>query len=291
MGFNIDKIKQIFLVILVLILILYSQKTEIRDLNKPWETNKPIEVFFCKQDNCTDILIKNQLEKCAFYTMSNKDLKIDKLITKDDVKKRPMHNKFCVTGETIITGSYNPEENQQDNNNLIMIHSKYLSENYKKEFEEIWWKKPDEKTKYTEITLNNQIVKNYFCPDDNCEEVIIKEIKKAQREIYFMTFSFTNQKIAEALIQKSNITIKGIMEKFQKGEHSMYERLKNNGIQVKWDGNTWYMHHKVFIIDNETVITGSANPTKSGMWENDENIIIIKSKRIAKKFLEEFNRI
>jgi len=51
------------------------------------------------------------------------------------------------------------------------------------------------------------------------------------------------------------------------------------------------MHHKVFIIDNETVATGSYNPTESGNSRNDENLLIIHDKEIASAYLEEFQRI
>ena len=51
------------------------------------------------------------------------------------------------------------------------------------------------------------------------------------------------------------------------------------------------MHHKVFIIDQETVITGSFNPTNAGDSKNDENILIIKDKGIAKQFKEEFDKV
>ena len=51
------------------------------------------------------------------------------------------------------------------------------------------------------------------------------------------------------------------------------------------------MHHKVFIIDNETVVTGSMNPTGNGNSKNDENILIIHDSEIAKQYAEEFWRI
>ena len=47
----------------------------------------------------------------------------------------------------------------------------------------------------------------------------------------------------------------------------------------------------MFIIDNETVVTGSFNPTLSGDTRNDENILIIHDKEIAKEFLEEFENM
>jgi len=51
------------------------------------------------------------------------------------------------------------------------------------------------------------------------------------------------------------------------------------------------LHHKVFIIDGETVITGSMNPTNAGDELNDENILIIHDRNIASSYIEEFNCI
>ena len=51
------------------------------------------------------------------------------------------------------------------------------------------------------------------------------------------------------------------------------------------------MHHKVFIIDNSTVITGSFNPSKNGDERNDENMLVIKDREIAALFLDEFERV
>ena len=48
------------------------------------------------------------------------------------------------------------------------------------------------------------------------------------------------------------------------------------------------MHHKVFIIDNETVITGSYNPTKHANEKNDENILVIHGREIAGEYVQEF---
>ena len=89
-----------------------------------------------------------------------------------------------------------------------------------------------------------------------------------------------------------NIEIKGIFETLGTGsKNTQYQRLKDFGIDVKKDKNKKTMHHKVFIIDNKTVITGSMNPTGSGNYRNDENLVIIHNKEIADKFLEEFDEL
>ena len=51
------------------------------------------------------------------------------------------------------------------------------------------------------------------------------------------------------------------------------------------------MHHKVFIIDENIVITGSFNPTESADKRNDENILIIHDSIVAGKYLGEFDRV
>ena len=72
---------------------------------------------------------------------------------------------------------------------------------------------------------------------------------------------------------EKNIKIKGIFETTQAGsKYSQYKRLKDFGLDVIKDKNKANMHHKVFIIDNEIVITGSFNPSESGNKRNDENV-------------------
>ncbi|MBS1266551.1 MAG: hypothetical protein MAG795_00518 [Candidatus Woesearchaeota archaeon] len=48
------------------------------------------------------------------------------------------------------------------------------------------------------------------------------------------------------------------------------------------------MHHKVFIIDNRTLITGSYNLTMSADKRNDENMLIIEESKLPQRFLHEF---
>jgi phosphatidylserine/phosphatidylglycerophosphate/cardiolipin synthase-like enzyme len=51
------------------------------------------------------------------------------------------------------------------------------------------------------------------------------------------------------------------------------------------------MHHKVIIIDDQIVITGSYNFSKSAKTRNDENTLVIHSPEIAGLYREEFERV
>jgi phosphatidylserine/phosphatidylglycerophosphate/cardiolipin synthase-like enzyme len=62
-------------------------------------------------------------------------------------------------------------------------------------------------------------------------------------------------------------------------------------VPVKVDGNKYTMHHKVIVIDNSIVVTGSFNFTKSADTENDDNVLVIYDPAVAKQYLDEFDRI
>ena len=282
-----------------------------------------IDVYFCPRDNCEEKLIniikESQKVNCAFYELNLNNLagflieknasvvvdndnydKSRKLISsiKKDNRTALMHDKFCIfDGKIISTGSFNPtvNDNTKNNNNLVIISSEYLAGNYNDEFQSFLADKfgKDEKVKYSKIILNNEVlIENYFCPEDNCEQHVYDVINKAKRRIYFMAFSFTSDKLGDLVIKKSNETeVKGIFEKTQgTTEYSEYNNMKKAGLNVIFDKNPKFMHHKVFIVD-DTVITGSYNPTSSGNYNNDENVVIIYDDVIADKFIEEFDYV
>ena len=107
-----------------------------------------------------------------------------------------------------------------------------------------------------------------------------------------MSFSFTNEDIADALIMKNDLDIRGIFDAQQaSNQFSQLKRLKEFGIDVKKDANKYKMHHKVFIIDHQSVVTGSFNPTLSADTKNDENLLVVHDDKIAKLFLREFDNL
>jgi phosphatidylserine/phosphatidylglycerophosphate/cardiolipin synthase-like enzyme len=59
---------------------------------------------------------------------------------------------------------------------------------------------------------------------------------------------------------------------------------------VRQDGNPRTFHHKVFLIDDEIVITGSLNFSENADDSNDENVVIVANGDIAAQYLGEFER-
>lgn len=131
----------------------------------------------------------------------------------------------------------------------------------------------------------------YFCPEDECQTHLIEKIGKAEKSIYFLVYSFTDNEIADELLGKigEGVIVRGFFDKSQNSKWSVYPELEEKAdVQVYGKG---VLHHKVFIIDNETVVTGSYNPTQNGNENNDENMLVLHDKRIAASFLAEFNSL
>jgi len=236
-------------------------------------------------------------EEDSFYPQ----LKNFCLAKKDTITTGLMHNKFCVIDEKVVwTGSYNPGTYAvYANNDAVAIESEQLAELYTKEFEKLWdgfGYKPA--TKYNnKIRFNeNETAEVYFSPEDGDISLArIKEVLQGARtSIYFAEFTITHPDIAEILIQKANagIDVRGIVEYDQIGVYSKYRNLKNMNVNVKKDKNYCFsFHHKFFIIDDKTVITGSLNPTKAGFGKNRENVLIIHSTEAAQEYLRYFKNI
>ena len=235
--------------------------------------------------------------------------KLDNIKIYSDVKRGTrynnfMHNKFCVIDDDIFfTGSANPTGNGLvfNNNNIVKFESKYLSQNYYAEFEQmkdgVYGTNKKSVLKYNNITLNFENesfgISTYFCPEDNCVEPVLNLLDNAKDEILFASFAFTNDDIKSSLKMKDyqGVNVSGVLEtRSQNLKGSDYKELKEE-FSFVLDKNKKTMHHKFFVVDGRYVITGSMNPTGSGVKYNDENIIIIDNVKMAQKFREEYLRL
>lgn len=266
------------------------------------EEEGTIEVFFCDKVDCLEVfksrVISTDSISCALYHADSKfmnalkDKNVRFVFDEDHAFEKGivesgsglMHNKFCVWDDFVWTGSWNPSQGMSIANNVILIQSKTLANAYLKEFDELYSGTFHKgKSSPGIVKLNGNIVEAYFCPEDNCKEQVLRMLKSAKSSVHFMTFSFTDDDIGNLLIDKMSygIEVKGVFDP-RKDKYSEFEKLSSFSKISK-------LHHKVFIIDNHTVITGSYNPSKNANERNDENIVIIRDESVAQLFEEEFS--
>ncbi len=144
------------------------------------------------------------------------------------------------------------------------------------------------------IRVQDTDIKVYFSPNGGCRRAIITEIDSAKKEILVAMYYFTNREIAQALVRAKDrgVKIKVLLDESQtKEKFSKYRYLINRGMNVHIDRKNGLMHNKFAIIDGFILITGSYNWTSSAEHKNRENLLIIKNKDLAQRYIAEFHRL
>ncbi len=217
-----------------------------------------------------------------------------------DERSAFMHNKFMVVdSEFVWTGSTNFTENgnYRNNNNSIVFASPELAANYTVEFEEMFngefGPTSTANTPNPGVAIGDIWVESYFAPEDTPDQWLIEAVSEAQSSIRVMIFSFTLDPLYEAIAERgaAGVDVRGIFE--TRGANTQYSecpRLLADGFQVRMDSNPRTFHHKVLIIDERIVATGSFNFSANATESNDENLLIIHSPEIAAEYMAEFDR-
>lgn len=210
-----------------------------------------------------------------------------------------MHNKFYIfDNKILITGSANLSHTDMsgfNSNSAVVIESEEVAQIYKREFEQMFRGKfhNDKISSPSKIIdLSGIGVRIYFSPKDkSITNAVIPLINQAKEYIYIPTFVLTDRKVAAALIEAKNrgVEVKIIIDALNASvQHSKHKELRSSGIQVKTENYAGKMHSKSMIIDDKYTITGSMNFSYSGENKNDENLIVIEDKNIAKVYKEFF---
>lgn len=219
----------------------------------------------------------------------------------DDGRTALMHNKFIVfDNQTVWTGSTNLTRNGmfRNNNNVIVIHDEIVAAIYELEFTEMLGgefgpKSPSRlDVQYTE--KSGFPIQVLFAAEDEVVDQLIPIVASADSEILFMAFSFTNDALGNAILERAeaSVDVAGVFEK--RGSETQFSQLTPMycaDLAVLQDGNPGTMHHKVIIIDRSIVITGSLNFSDNANDSNDENVFIVSSPEIAAEYVAEFDRI
>jgi phosphatidylserine/phosphatidylglycerophosphate/cardiolipin synthase-like enzyme len=211
-----------------------------------------------------------------------------------------MHDKIIIIdGKILFMGSWNLSYNDtyRNNNNLLRITDPKLIENYQAKFNELFvdkrfGTKAQVKVPYPSLTIDGVQVENYFSPEDEVMAKLAKYVEGAKKSVHSMIFTFTHDTLSSAMIAraKAGVQVQVVIENRGASQGAMVD-LYCAKLPVKTDGNKYTLHHKVIIIDGETVITGSYNFTKSADDINDDNILVIHSPAVAALYEKEFQKM
>jgi mitochondrial cardiolipin hydrolase len=132
----------------------------------------------------------------------------------------------------------------------------------------------------------------YFSPGNDCLNAILESINSATHSLKVCVFTISDDRISEALVNafEKGITVKILTDNeklFDKG--SDIRMLATVGIPLRVDITQNHMHHKFAIIDNEAILTGSYNWTRSAANYNHENVLITHDRDTVLAYCQQFD--
>lgn len=134
----------------------------------------------------------------------------------------------------------------------------------------------------------------FFSPGDDCRNAILSQIAHARSTIDVCVFTVSDNIIVEKLIDAWE---KGIKVRIVTDNDKQYDRgsdifrMKEKGIPIRTDSTPDHMHHKYAIFDQQILLFGSYNWTRSAALNNNEDIAVVDSKVLVTKFSEEFETL
>ena len=128
---------------------------------------------------------------------------------------------------------------------------------------------------------------------------LIEKINAAQTSIHIASFEFDLTPVADALIaaRQRGVDVRWVtddehgLEADEEPGHGQFAMLQEAGIEVRSDERSALMHNKFWIFDRQTVWTGSTNITESGIFKQNNNVLVIHSPQLAGIYEAEFDEM
>ena len=120
-------------------------------------------------------------------------------------------------------------------------------------------------------------------------------IDNARGAVDMATFEFNNKVLTKAVLDAHarGVQVRVVTDDEHgfEDEDSTLQQLVDAGIPVVDDERSALMHNKFTIIDGTTVWTGSMNYTRNGTYRNNNNLLMLRSRRAVESYQAEFNEM
>jgi len=124
------------------------------------------------------------------------------------------------------------------------------------------------------------------------DEPLAAAIDQARLSVDVAVYSLNLWSIRDALIHahKRGVVVRMVMER-DNMDNQEIQQIMDAGIPIIGDQREGLMHNKFVVIDRSEVWTGSMNFTTYGAYEDNNNLIRLRSQLVAADFTTEFNEM
>ena len=242
--------------------------------------------------------------QCLAYNVGKNSVLVSGHASREEIENsnRIMHNKFFVVDHSHIwTGSANISNSGTggyNSNAVAVVHSEDVARVYTNEFERLWNRGATcdkESDGVEEFELDSGRLTTWFSPQDaSLRYGVGSLIARARSNINASVFFLTDKYVTANLIaaHRRGVKVRVIIDATSaKNGYSKHEILREAGIPVKVENWGGKMHMKAASVDGVSLVLGSMNWTSAGMYANDENTLLVQSRRLAGQFDRYFDDI
>ena len=134
-----------------------------------------------------------------------------------------------------------------------------------------------------------------FAPHASPVDLLIGAIDGAQSSVRLAAYAFSHKGVVTALVRarKRGLDVAVVADSTSASQrYSAVQSLANQGVATRINDRYAILHHKLAVIDAQTVWTGSANMTSAAERRNAENaILLINQPALAKHYAAEWQRL
>lgn len=153
----------------------------------------------------------------------------------------------------------------------------------------------------TETSGNSSAITVYFTDPlaanakdkvGGADELVVKAINNAKVSVDMAMYNLSLPSIRDALLaaHERGVRVRLVMES-ESMDGDVPQDLMDAGIPIVGDGKQGLMHNKFTIIDGEEVWMGSLNLTASNTYNDFNNLVRFRSKRMAQNYTKEFEEM
>lgn len=191
-----------------------------------------------------------------------------------------MHNKLLsIDHQVAWIGSANfTRDSLLLHANLVLgVASPIIAQSIEEKAENLKRKEPRRFTPLCIRTDTQELQLSYLPDDTQALDKLLLLIDRAKKSVRVAMFTFTHPKLSEALVNahKRGVDVEVVFDRdsSRKTSKMALQRLTRAKMKVFVSERNGLLHEKVAIIDDTTLIMGSANWTKAAFGANDENIL------------------
>lgn len=141
---------------------------------------------------------------------------------------------------------------------------------------------------------NEVLAESWFSPGNRCLNGIKHQLERAVKSVDICVFTIADDTLTKAVLatHQRGVKLRIITDNDKVNDiGSDIDYLACQGVEIKVDNTSYHMHHKFALFDNERLINGSFNWTRSASQFNTEDLTLTDDKRQVEAFASQFEQL